>query len=78
MKSTVINTSKEMTAYSDFPPPAEFGNFMHNRQLHKYFKLYANHHDLVKHIKFEHNVNLVERAPDYETTGKWIVHYTDA
>ena len=31
MKSTVINTSKEMTAYSDFPPPPEAANYMHNR-----------------------------------------------
>src|SRR5689334_15306720 len=33
MKTTVINTSKEMTAYSDFPPPVEAANFMHNAQL---------------------------------------------
>uniref|UniRef100_A0AC34G6X2 Flavin-containing monooxygenase n=1 Tax=Panagrolaimus sp. ES5 TaxID=591445 RepID=A0AC34G6X2_9BILA len=26
MKSTVINTSKEMTAYSDFPPKPEIAN----------------------------------------------------
>lgn len=31
MKSTVINTSKEMTAYSTFSPPSHFANFMHNR-----------------------------------------------
>jgi dimethylaniline monooxygenase (N-oxide forming) len=31
LQSTVINTSKEMTAYSDFPPPAEAANYMHNR-----------------------------------------------
>ena len=30
MKSTVINTSKEMSAISDFPPPAHFPNYMHN------------------------------------------------
>lgn len=30
MKSTVINTSKEMTAYSDFPPRPEDANYMHN------------------------------------------------
>ena len=33
MKSTVINTSKEMTAYSDLTPPAEFANFMHNSKM---------------------------------------------
>lgn len=28
MKTTVVNTSKEMMAYSDFPPPIEWPNFM--------------------------------------------------
>ena len=30
MKSTVINSSKEVSAFSDFPPPADYPNFMHN------------------------------------------------
>lgn len=30
MYSTVINSSKEMSAYSDFPPPKELPNYMHN------------------------------------------------
>ncbi|KAH7715116.1 CRE-FMO-1 protein [Aphelenchoides avenae] len=77
MKTTVINTSKEMTAYSDFPPPAEFGNFMHNRQLKKYFDMYTDHHDLRKHIRFNHTVRNVERADDYEETGQWTVEYED-
>ncbi|PAV60883.1 hypothetical protein WR25_17136 [Diploscapter pachys] len=43
MKSTVINTSKEMTSYSDFPAPSEYANYMHNSQLLKYFRMYAEH-----------------------------------
>jgi hypothetical protein len=46
MKSTVINTSKEMTAFSDFPPPAEYANFMHNSKLYDYFKQYAEYFEL--------------------------------
>lgn len=38
MKNTVINTSKEMTAYSDFPPPKEAANFMHHSQLLEYLR----------------------------------------
>lgn len=30
MRSTVINTSKEVSSFSDFPPPAEYPNYMHN------------------------------------------------
>ena len=33
MKSTIINTSKEMSAFSDFPPPEEYPNFMHNSKM---------------------------------------------
>ncbi len=33
MKSTIINSSKEMSAFSDFPPPPEFPNFMHNTKM---------------------------------------------
>lgn len=33
MRSTIVNTSKEMTAFTDFPPPAELANFMHHSKL---------------------------------------------
>ena len=32
-KSTIINSSKEMSAFSDFPPPPEFPNYMHNTKM---------------------------------------------
>ena len=32
-KSTILNSSKELTAFSDFPPPKEFPNFMHNTKM---------------------------------------------
>ena len=32
-KSTIINSSKEMSAFSDFPPPEEFPNYMHNTKM---------------------------------------------
>lgn len=32
-KTTIINTSKELSAFSDFPPPDDFPNFMHNRLM---------------------------------------------
>ena len=33
MKSTIINTSKEVSAFSDFPPPPEMPNYMHNTTM---------------------------------------------
>uniref|UniRef100_A0A915DG30 Flavin-containing monooxygenase n=1 Tax=Ditylenchus dipsaci TaxID=166011 RepID=A0A915DG30_9BILA len=77
MKSTVINTSKEMTAFSDFPPPAEFANFMHNRKMLDYLTSYAHHFDLHKHIKFRCRVLNVERSSNYKDTGTWMVTHTN-
>ncbi|KAI6240602.1 Dimethylaniline monooxygenase [N-oxide-forming] [Aphelenchoides fujianensis] len=76
-KSTVINTSKEMTAYSDFPPPADSANFFHNRVLKQYFIDYADHFGVTPCIRFQHRVLNVERAGDYEQTGRWIVLFRD-
>jgi dimethylaniline monooxygenase (N-oxide forming) len=72
-KATIINTSKEMISYSDFPVPKEFPNYMHNTQLVKYFEMYAQKFDLIKHIKFEHSVVKIEKNNDYDKTGKWKV-----
>lgn len=73
MRSTVINTSKELSAFSDFPPPPKFANFMHNSSMIEYFRLYADKFDLFKHVLFNHEVTEVNMADDYETTGRWTV-----
>lgn len=77
MKTTVINTSKEMGAYSDFLPPSEAPNYMHNRELLNYFESYANYYNLNKFIRFNHRVLNIERNLDYETTGKWKINFLD-
>ncbi|PIC35760.1 hypothetical protein B9Z55_015014 [Caenorhabditis nigoni] len=75
MKTTVINTSKEMTAYSDFPPQENLANFMHNNEMLNYLKAYAEHHGLMKHIKLRHKVLNIERSENYEADGTWKVTY---
>ncbi|CAD5207596.1 unnamed protein product [Bursaphelenchus xylophilus] len=77
MKQTVINTSKEMSAYSDFVPNPEDANYMHHSKLWKYLDRYAEVNGLRKFIKFRHYVKNVERATDYDRTGNWVVHFTD-
>lgn len=73
MKTTIINTSKEMSAFSDFPPPKEYPNFMHNSQMYRYFMMYAEHFDLLRHIRYNLEVVKVEMTGDHDTTGRWIV-----
>ncbi|KAF8777028.1 Dimethylaniline monooxygenase [N-oxide-forming] like protein [Argiope bruennichi] len=73
MKSTIINSSKEVSAFSDFPPPKEFPNYMHNSKMIRYIEMYAENFDLTRHITFEHEVKSIEQASDFEETGRWVV-----
>ncbi|KAH7721233.1 Protein FMO-5 [Aphelenchoides avenae] len=72
-----MNTLKAFSAYSDFPPPAHFPNFMPNRKQHEYLKVYAKEFGLYKHICFNHWVTNVQRAVDYAETGRWVVSYKE-
>ncbi|KAK6057290.1 Flavin-binding monooxygenase-like protein, partial [Cooperia oncophora] len=64
MASTVVNTSKEMMAYSDFPPPEDFPNFMHHSMVNKYLHMYADHFDLKRHIRFNTAVKHISEEGD--------------
>lgn len=77
MKTTVINSCKELSAYSDFPPPPEYANFMHNRDQVKYFDHYADKFDLRKHIYLYYVVDSVVQNDDFESTGQWTVTVTN-
>jgi len=78
MKSTVINTSKEFMAFSDYPPPAEYPNYMHNTKLLTYFRMYATEFNLTKYIRFRRRVTHIQPADDYEHTGCWLIYSINA
>ena len=78
MKSTVINTSKEFMAFSDFPPPADYPNYMHNTKLLSYFRMYAEKFRLRDYVRFRRRVTRIQPADDYEQTGCWMVSTVDA
>lgn len=77
MRTTIINTSKEMSAFSDFPPPKDLPNYMHNTKMLGYFRSYADHFGVTKHVKTRHDVVQVTPAADYDTTGRWDVVVRD-
>lgn len=52
-RSLTINISKEMMAYSDFPVPADYPNYMHHSKILDYFRMYAEHFKLIQHIHFQ-------------------------
>ncbi|XP_058235117.1 flavin-containing monooxygenase 5-like [Hemibagrus wyckioides] len=72
-QSLVVNTSKEMMCFSDFPMPAHYPNYMHHSMMLKYLRLYAEHFDLLKYIRFQTTVLSVRQRHDFSDTGQWEV-----
>nr|KAG5710612.1 hypothetical protein BaRGS_013258 [Batillaria attramentaria] len=73
MRSTIMNTCKEMMCFSDFPPAKEFPNFMNQKQVWTYFNKYKQHFGLDKHINFNTEVLSVKPADDFDQSGRWTV-----
>uniref|UniRef100_A0A667YP74 Flavin-containing monooxygenase n=1 Tax=Myripristis murdjan TaxID=586833 RepID=A0A667YP74_9TELE len=71
--SVIINSSKEMMSFSDFPPPAELPNNMHHSEVLLYLRLYAHAFNLLQHIHFQTTVVSVRQRPDFPVTGQWEV-----
>ncbi|XP_043076164.1 flavin-containing monooxygenase 5-like [Puntigrus tetrazona] len=76
-RSVIVNTSKEMMSYSDFPMPDHFPNFIHNSMVMQYFRLYAENFNLLKHIHFQTTVRSVRQRPDFSDSGQWEVVTVD-
>ncbi|XP_028977648.1 dimethylaniline monooxygenase [N-oxide-forming] 5 isoform X2 [Esox lucius] len=71
--SVIINTSKEMMCFSDYPIPAHFPNYMHNSLIMDYFRMYAENYHLTKHIRLQTKVLQVKPRPDFSQSGQWDV-----
>ncbi|XP_064520403.1 dimethylaniline monooxygenase [N-oxide-forming] 4-like [Pseudopipra pipra] len=77
-RSVITNTSKEMSCFSDFPFPEDFPNYLPHSLLLEYFRMYARHFDLLRHIRFKTTALSVRRRPDFATSGQWeVVTETD-
>ncbi|XP_005413529.1 PREDICTED: dimethylaniline monooxygenase [N-oxide-forming] 5 [Chinchilla lanigera] len=72
-KSVIINTSKEMMCFSDYPIPDHYPNFMHNSHVLEYFRMYAKEFGLLKYIQFKTTVCSVKKQPDFSASGQWEV-----
>lgn len=72
MASTVVNTSKEMMCYSDYPPPEYWPNFMHHSLVLEYMRDYAEKFDLLKYIRFNTPVEAAEKEGD-----KWRIQLSN-
>ncbi|KAM9324780.1 dimethylaniline monooxygenase [N-oxide-forming] 2-like [Gastrophryne carolinensis] len=71
--SLVTNSSKEAMAFSDFPMPEDFPNFLPSYKYLEYLKLYAEKFNLLKYIQFKTVVCQVKKHSDFPVTGQWMV-----
>ncbi|KAM6454131.1 flavin-containing monooxygenase 1-like isoform 1-T6 [Liasis olivaceus] len=70
-RSMVSNSSKEMSAFSDFPYPENFPAFLSHHHLLEYLRMYTKHFDLQKYIQLKTKVINIKKCPDFSTTGQW-------
>ncbi|XP_007525271.1 flavin-containing monooxygenase 5-like [Erinaceus europaeus] len=70
-RSATSNTSKEMSAFSDYPFPGHFPNYMHHSKIMEYLRMYAAHFHLTKYIRFLSKVCSVRKCSDFSHTGQW-------
>ncbi|XP_041275991.1 dimethylaniline monooxygenase [N-oxide-forming] 1 isoform X3 [Onychostruthus taczanowskii] len=63
--SVISNTSKEMSAFSDFPFPEHFPVFLPNALLLDYLRRYTEHFSLREHIRFGVTIST--------TRGAWLL-----
>uniref|UniRef100_A0A8C8BM32 Flavin-containing monooxygenase n=1 Tax=Otus sunia TaxID=257818 RepID=A0A8C8BM32_9STRI len=71
-RSVITNTSKEMSCFSDFPCPEDFPSFLPHSLVLEYFRMYAQHFDLLRHIRFKVTLSVRKRL-DFATSGQWEV-----
>lgn len=72
MNGTIANSSKEMSAFSDFPPDPKAANYMHHKVMLNYIRSYAEHFDCLKHIKFNQEIIEINQM-----NGKWKICFID-
>ncbi|NXK64638.1 FMO4 monooxygenase, partial [Sylvietta virens] len=72
-RSVITNTSKEMSCFSDFPFPEDFPSYLPHSLVLEYFRMYARHFDLLRHVRFQTTVLSVRKRPDFTSSGQWEV-----
>ncbi|RDD46453.1 Dimethylaniline monooxygenase [N-oxide-forming] 2 [Trichoplax sp. H2] len=70
-RSVITNTSKDMTGFSDYPMPDDYPPYIHNSQVVQYLQMYCDHFKLNEHIQFNTSVRKIEKAANYQQSGRW-------
>ena len=64
MRTTRCTSSTTVLEMSDYPMPEDIGIFPHHTDVHQYLHAYANHFNLMPHIKFNIAVQKTEKRGD--------------
>lgn len=72
-ETTHIISSKTMSAYTDFPMPADYPDYPSHAQVLRYFESYAEHFGLLKYIQFSTSVHKAEQLAE----NRWRLTLSD-
>lgn len=77
MRTTILNTSKELSAFSDYPPPGTLANFMRHDHYMSYIKSYVDHFNIESHIELEREVLKCDPKLQDDGDCKWHLEVKD-
>lgn len=69
--SVISNTSKEMSCFSDFPFPEGFPSYLPHGLVLEYFRMYAQHFNLLRHIRFQVSRDPRGQEPGVAAAPRW-------
>ncbi len=69
-ESTHVISTKPFTQFPDFPMPDDYPDYPSHRQVHRYFRRYAEHFGLLDHLSFETDI---VRVVPVAGTDRWDV-----
>ncbi|KAI6198287.1 Dimethylaniline monooxygenase [N-oxide-forming] [Aphelenchoides fujianensis] len=72
-ESTNMKNSSVFAEFSDFPLPEGSSAVLSQKEAADYLLAYAQHFDLIERTRFRTEVTSIDRHPDYEQNGCWIV-----
>ncbi|HNG90794.1 MAG TPA: NAD(P)-binding domain-containing protein, partial [Saprospiraceae bacterium] len=72
-ETTHIISSKWLSAFSDYPMPAEYPDYPSHQQVLAYFQAYAKKFDLERHIRYNTEIRSAVPLPD----GRWQLTLAD-
>ncbi len=75
-KSAHFISSKTLSAYYDYPMPADYPDYPSNEQILAYHRAFAREFDLYRHIQFSTRVLSIEEQPDSgDPNTRWTVNF---